>query len=154
MGPIFGGILTSVWGWRSIFWFLAIICGTTLVSFVLFFQDTFRCERSLTYQRLLKQRLRSTASLPLSYPNRSATFTRKNSIQTLKANADIEKTPARSSTQETTQSTDATVPVITLSFRDVNPFHPIAHVVRRPNNLLILLSSGVYVLMRTTAQFN
>lgn len=140
MGPIFGGILTSVWGWRSIFWFLAIICGTTLVSFVLFFQDTFRCERSLTYQRLLKQRLRSTASLPLSYPNRSGTFTRKNSIQALKANADIEKSSDRKSTQDTTQSTD--LPVITLSFRDVNPFHPIAHVVRRPNNLLILLSSG------------
>ncbi|KAF5315382.1 hypothetical protein D9619_007469 [Psilocybe cf. subviscida] len=141
MGPIFGGILTSVWGWRSIFWFLAIICGTTLVSFILFFQDTFRCERSLTYQRLLKQRLRSTASLPLSYPNRPATFMRKNSIQALKANADIEKTTAQGGTQDITQSTD--MPVITLSFRDVNPFHPIAHVVRRPNNLLILLSSGL-----------
>lgn len=146
MGPIFGGILTTVWGWRSIFWFLAIICGTTLVSFVLFFQDTFRSERSLTYQRQLKQRQRSTASFPLSYTNRSAIFTRNSSVQTLKINADIEKAPARSGTQGSMELTDA--PVITLSLRDVNPFHPIVHVLRRPNNFLILMSSGMGILFK------
>jgi len=60
IGPILGGVLTTGLHWRAIFWFLAIVAGATCLCFVFFFHDTFRRERSLTYQNVLKQRLRAT----------------------------------------------------------------------------------------------
>ncbi|KAF9050297.1 vacuolar DHA amino acid exporter [Panaeolus papilionaceus] len=57
LGPIIGGALTSAWNWRAIFWFLAIVSGTITILFFLFFQDTFRRERSIIYQSMLKKRL-------------------------------------------------------------------------------------------------
>ncbi|KAG6860753.1 hypothetical protein C0995_007871 [Termitomyces sp. Mi166 len=56
IGPILGGGLTTGLGWRAIFWFLSIVSGSICLSFVIFFRDTFRKERSLTYQNILKQR--------------------------------------------------------------------------------------------------
>lgn len=60
-GPIFGGVLTSAYNWRAIFWFLSIVSGVSLLSFVLFFRDTFRRERSLNYQNVIKRRRRAAA---------------------------------------------------------------------------------------------
>ena len=54
--------MTSAFNWRAIFWFLAIISGLSLLSFILFFRDTFRRERSLSYQTVIRQR-RKAASL-------------------------------------------------------------------------------------------
>jgi MFS family permease len=56
-GPILGGVLTAGFNWRAIFWFLAIYAGTAYISFLIFFNDTFRQERSLTYQNLVMKRL-------------------------------------------------------------------------------------------------
>lgn len=42
LGPIIGGLLSQGLGWRSIFWFLAILSGATLVSLALFFPETCR----------------------------------------------------------------------------------------------------------------
>ena len=58
---MFGGVLTSAFNWRAIFWFLSIISGLSLLSFVLFFRDTFRRERSLSYQTVIKQRRKAAA---------------------------------------------------------------------------------------------
>lgn len=54
LGPIIGGILTQAFGWRATFWFLVIFTGLCIIPFV-FFRDTFRRERSLTYQAALQK---------------------------------------------------------------------------------------------------
>ncbi|CAA7266027.1 unnamed protein product [Cyclocybe aegerita] len=115
IGPIFGGVLTSAWNWRAIFWFLAIVSGSILLAFVLFFHDTFRFERSLTYQSLLSQRLRQHAR---SSPMRNG----------------LEKT------EETPPELNKTVK---LSIMDVNPFKPAIKVLQRKNNNVILFTSGL-----------
>ena len=55
LGPILGGSLTQGWSWRATFWFLAIFVGLCFLSFIPF-KDTFRRERSLTYQTALKRK--------------------------------------------------------------------------------------------------
>jgi hypothetical protein len=56
LGPILGGLLAQEFSWRASFWLLAAYLGANLVLFVFFFRDTFRKERSLTYQRVLASR--------------------------------------------------------------------------------------------------
>lgn len=42
IGPTIGGLLAQFLGWRSIFWFLAIICGIYLAAYVVFVPETAR----------------------------------------------------------------------------------------------------------------
>lgn len=137
MGPIFGGILTSIWSWRAIFWFLTILSAISVLFFILFFKDTFRPERSLTYQRVVREKMRSTASLPLAYPTHRPPMPRVNSTLTLGVGSDIERGPTPVAREKEPAPT-----AIKLSITDVNPFRPIGRVIRRSNNVLILLSSG------------
>lgn len=39
---MFGGLLNASFGWRAIFWFLAILSSTVLVAHALFFPETLR----------------------------------------------------------------------------------------------------------------
>ena len=96
--------MTSAFNWRAIFWFLSIISGLSLLSFILFFRDTFRRERSLNYQTAIKQRHKAAA---LSSLNK----------QTETFNLD-------------------------LSLADINPLKPLGQVLRRKNNVMILIASG------------
>lgn len=42
VGPVFGGILSQYLGFRSIFWFLAILSGASLLSILIFLPETLR----------------------------------------------------------------------------------------------------------------
>jgi MFS family permease len=127
IGPLFGGVLTTAFNWRAAFWFLVIVAGCSLVGFVLFFKDTYRMQRSMVYQNVLKHHLRDAAA-----KIDSASKIANNSSEPQQENRDIEKqTPL-----------DTTVPAIKLSLKDVSPMKPLFQVLRRLNNLAILLSSG------------
>ena len=156
MGPLLGGILTQLFNWRATFWFLAIFGGVSLASFVLF-RDTFRRERSLTYQAALirmqtTKRKKSTAdNTPVL--SRTATLdvskyqdqkVDKSEQEVISSEKDVEsQTITRSAVAETTGPQN--IQDITLSLREVNPIAPLLFILRRKNNLTILSASGAYL---------
>lgn len=74
LAPIFGGLLNSVWGWRSIFWALTVISllALSLIHFFLRESHTpnpeYRISRSLhNYYEILKDRTFTGYTLSLSF---------------------------------------------------------------------------------------
>ena len=114
--------MTSAFDWRAIFWFLIILSGLSLLSFLLFFRDTFRRERSLTYQNVIKQRRKAAALSCL------------NSKKPAPIDGDLKG-------DTSTEPTSLTVN-LDVSLADVNPLKPLGQVLRRKNNVIILCSSG------------
>ncbi|TFK81687.1 MFS general substrate transporter [Polyporus arcularius HHB13444] len=162
LGPLLGGVLTQAFNWRATFWFLAIFVGLCFLLFIPF-KDTFRRERSLTYQAAEKRRrahLSATASETSSISQITAVSRvvspseggkhiptpapahdkRKDAIEEIESGRDLEKQqqPARVAEPEPAPMED-----IKLSLADVNPAKPIIHVLRRMNNLVILVASGL-----------
>ncbi|KAI6114268.1 MFS general substrate transporter [Pisolithus sp. B1] len=117
LGPIIGGVLTQAFSWRAVFWFLVIWGGVIFFAFLALFKDTFRKERSLTYQNVLRRR----------------TNGRKRVSE--KPSKDIEAQPPIATVEDGKD--------ITLSFADVNPFPPFFNILRRKNNVVILIPSGL-----------
>ncbi|KAF9468747.1 major facilitator superfamily domain-containing protein [Collybia nuda] len=74
LGPILGGILTTGLNWRAIFWCCTIMSGSICLIFLFFFDDTFRRERSLTYQNVLRKRLRDGTLTPNAEKNAQGSF--------------------------------------------------------------------------------
>ena len=118
--------MTSAFDWRAIFWFLSITSGLSLLSFVLFFRDTFRRERSLTYQNVIKQR-RKAATL--------------SSLNIKKSALGVDKNDLKGDITEPHEETSLTIN-LDVSLADVNPLKPLGQVFRRKNNVIALFSSG------------
>ncbi|KAG2352994.1 MFS general substrate transporter [Suillus spraguei] len=115
LGPLFGGALTQGFSWRAVFWFLVIWAGIIFSAFIFLFKDTFRKERSVTYQNVLKSRLR-----------------KQQSPEAKKESQNIPKSEAGGENQTTSKDIEAQQPAIPapavkdvkLSMVDVNPFPP------------------------------
>ncbi|KAH9924619.1 MFS general substrate transporter [Epithele typhae] len=155
LGPILGGVLTQAFSWRATFWFLGVFVFLCFLSFIPF-KDTFRRERSLTYQAALRRRraLLSTKGSEVSSLSQvtavsrvvptpiptigSATDEAPDAIAEIARGIDVEK-------QQHVPSPTITPPLdnIKLSLADVNPVKPVLLVLRRLNNLTILTASGL-----------
>ncbi|KAI0768871.1 MFS general substrate transporter [Irpex lacteus] len=153
LGPILGGALTQGFDWRATFWFLSIVIGSVLFVFV-FFKDTFRRERSLTYQRVL-QRVRAqqmaaqrSETSTLSHvtvvekkPPRL--FGKKHTTEEDDEKKLSREQPGDLEAQPASEDTSAEVKEIKLSLTDVNPIPPMLDVLTRLNNVAILTCSGI-----------
>ena len=122
LGPMLGGGLTQGFSWRAVFWFLVIFAGLNFFSFLLLFKDTFRQERSSAYQAVLRKRSQEQD-------------------QIISQLVTVDNGRARVQTDNDTLAADAP-PLVKLSVTDVNPFPPLLLILRRWNNLVILLPSG------------
>ncbi|KAG6809841.1 hypothetical protein H0H92_014533 [Tricholoma furcatifolium] len=130
IGPLIGGGLTVGLGWRAIFWFLSIVSGSICIGFIVFFRDTFRKQRSLIYQRLLRQRLEE------AHTQEEVTNTGHSPDPEIGRVHPLD---------------------FDLSLRDVNPVKPLILVLRRMNNIPIFISSGLtfgfgFIIAYTTAR--
>ncbi|KIJ17886.1 hypothetical protein PAXINDRAFT_130359 [Paxillus involutus ATCC 200175] len=141
LGPIVGGALSQYFGWRSGFYFLVASGGIILAAFLFLFKDTFRLERSLTYQVALRRRVNDLERLR---PSSDSTVGERGPS---KESSGVEASWPRSS-EGLTRDTHAPKPQpaltdITLSFADINPFPPLWKIIQRKNNLAILLANGL-----------
>jgi MFS family permease len=145
IGPLFGGILSQVWSWRATFYFLTIIGGVVLLSLFLF-KDTWRRERSLTYQSAKRHAIHRAEE---KERNRVAKLTnvaeRAGSQKDQAVDTDTEKGHVDSD-YELAEVDPSSVKVTLV---DLNPFKPIWSVLKRKNNLAILIPSGKKYLSRS-----
>ncbi|KAJ7075653.1 vacuolar DHA amino acid exporter [Mycena belliarum] len=148
LAPIMGGVLTTAFNWRAPFWFLAAVSGLSCASIFVFFRDTFRRERSLTYQGVLRSRLKAQARSASTATSATASVMEREPPLTLPEDlekqpvGDVEKQPLPEWSGPPKPDVAATLPVIKLTLRDVNPYRPLREVLRRTNNLVILVASG------------
>ncbi|KAF7326635.1 Vacuolar DHA amino acid exporter [Mycena venus] len=140
LAPIMGGVLTTGFNWRAPFWFLAAVSGLSCLLILIFLKDTFRKERSLTYQNVLKSRLRSRVESAAT--GRTVTVAEKESPIPVDQSLEKQPSPATNLMAEPSPTAEISLPDIKLTMRDVNPFKPLWLVLRRTNNLVILFASG------------
>ena len=119
LGPIIGGVLTQIFSWRATFYFLAIFGGASLLAFIVF-RDTFRRDRSLSYQAALRQAVQSN----------------RNNSEDSDATRDVEKREADSAEAEDSPPK--------IGLRHMQIIQPTVAIFRRLNNVFILLASGVF----------
>ena len=137
LGPIIGGALTQGLDWRAVFWFLTIWGGVIIVAFLFLFEDTFRKERSMTYQNVLKRRVREQLLSKANDESRkvSEQSEEDGEIKTNSKPKDVEA-------QQTVIPVSAAIKEVELSIVDVNPFPAYISIFSRKNNFVILLASG------------
>jgi len=144
LGPIVGGLLTQGFNWRATFWFLAIFTGLCTLSFV-FFRDTFRRERSMTYQTVLKRVLENEAKKVAEA--QAAPPESEKAAQDDGASARVgtaaDQPDVEAQTVHEVSVVAPPIKEIRLSLKDVNPLGPMVHVLRRLNNVTILVASGL-----------
>lgn len=142
LGPIIGGSLTQAFGWRAVFWFLTIWGVIIFLAFLFLFKDTFRRERSLAYQGVLKRRAHRRQSSTVQGTEKRETEKRfeEDGERGQHAVGDVEAQPP----------TVTSIKDIILSFADVNPFPPYLRILSRKNNWAILIPSGEHVFRRVS----
>ncbi|CAE6504430.1 unnamed protein product [Rhizoctonia solani] len=140
------GGLTAGFSWRATFWFLVIFAGVSLCTFI-FLPDTWRRERSTSYQaakrRALKERAKkSQAGTPARSrapsPARSGTVTPTVQGHEDKIENSGKETNVIAKNKATVHDDD-----IKLSITDINPISPIWNVLKEPTNLCILFASAL-----------
>ncbi|KAG9097921.1 hypothetical protein FRC06_007010 [Ceratobasidium sp. 370] len=147
-GPIIGGALTAGFSWRATFYFLVIFAGISLCTFI-FLPDTWRRERSMSYQaakrRVLKEReRRSQAGTPTRSraPSGAATPTLGSNTPAYAgsvADGDTEKKDETTVIKAgPTEGQD-----VKLSIMDVSPIRPIWFILKQRTNVCILSASGI-----------
>ena len=141
IGPILGGGLTQALSWRAVFWFLVILGGMILSAFFFLFKDTFRKERSLMYQNVLKGRRQARK---LAQEKDAVGGERPvNEKEILEDGTSRVQTPKGDlETQPVVVVPALAIKEIKLSIADINPFPPFLRILSRRNNLCILTSSG------------
>jgi len=129
LGPLIGGAATSLFSWRATFYFLAIFGGVAFLAFI-FFKDTFRQQRSLSYQAALRDVLRTRD------------LDRKSGLTP--SNVTCEKsdgfTIVDTESQDKPQTED-----VKLTIYQMHIFRPIVQVLRRVNNICSLVASGGWI---------
>ncbi|KAG0704805.1 vacuolar DHA amino acid exporter [Suillus ampliporus] len=136
LGPIIGGALTQGLGWRAVFWFLVIWGGIIFSAFLFLFKDTFRKERSMTYQNVLKRRLREQQLSEAKDDPRQ--------ISEKESGLDGEnRTNSKDIEAQQTVILASAIKEVKLSIADVNPFPPYLSIISRKNNFAILIASGL-----------
>jgi MFS family permease len=135
LGPIIGGALTQGLGWRAVFWFLVIWGGVIILAFLFLFKDTFRRERSVTYQKVLKKRVREQGLSEAKVESQKISEKESESEggnQTGSKDVEAQRTAIPASA----------IKEVKLSIADVNPFPPYISILSRKNNVAILIPSG------------
>lgn len=133
IGPIIGGVLTQLFSWRATFYFLAIFGGVSLLAFIVF-RDTFRRERSLSYQAALQQAGQANSS-----------DTQNRACETVVAGKDLEKENANETRQaENPNAVRMDVAAVKIGLRHMQIVKPMVSIFRRPNNFLVLCASGIF----------
>ena len=151
LGPILGGVLTEAFDWRATFWFIAIFSGSCFLLFIPF-KDTYRRERSLTYQNALKRRRaimlakgsESSSMTQVAAISRAVSQTPESTFRPSPGDAqkDTVETLSRQRDLEMQQMPKASMDDVELTLADVNPAKPLWYVLRRMNNLGIMVSAG------------
>ncbi|KAH7915436.1 major facilitator superfamily domain-containing protein [Hygrophoropsis aurantiaca] len=146
LGPLIGGGLAQAFNWRADFYFLVILGVIIFAAFLFLFKDTFRRERSLTYQTVLQRRLREQKL----GQQKHASDTTVTACTTEKHDETLDNgsqtSPIKERDIEADEETSLPVPVlpeVKLSLKDVNPLPPLLRILRRKNNLAALCSSAL-----------
>lgn len=141
LGPVLGGCLSGAFGWPASFYFLVACGGVILAAFIFLFKDTFRFERSLTYQAALRRRTITTGNLK---------STTDSTIAESRAETEEKQASGKKVSSQPSSIEDGTAIIkhdlgmndVRLSFSDINPFPPLWKIVQRTNNVAILLANG------------
>jgi hypothetical protein len=149
LGPILGGTLTQVFGWRANFWLLTAFLGVDLVAFMGFFRETFRRERSVTYRRAAARRNGTMIPRPSSSKGSNVDSKRVSGVLGTASKEEILGDVPNLVSSDGGATWDDIQERITPSLADINPFPPLILVLRRWNNVPTLISSGMTHYPRT-----
>ncbi|KAF9220501.1 MFS general substrate transporter [Gyrodon lividus] len=141
LGLIIGGALTQSLRWRAVFWFLVILSSVTFLAFLFFFKDTFRKERSLTYQNVLKRRIQDRKLMHAEQAAQSEE--RPVSEKTTSEKGDDGQSILKDVEAQSVVPPATAIKEVKLSFTDFNPFPPYLWILSRKNNVVILIPSGL-----------